>query len=108
MATSLNNLLGGMYIGYTGSQGPIGYTGSAGSGSGAVYGVAASTATGGANLDFTADSVATDTVKFAQSKFATVTQTDVNTITVGTTYNISVGTTAPTSPQVGDLWVDTN
>ena len=75
-----------------------------------TYSIAASTTTGGANLDLTAggSGSGTDTVKFAQSKFATVTQTDVNTITIGTTYNITVGTTAPTSPNVGDLWVDTN
>ncbi len=73
-----------------------------------TYAISAATTTGGANLSLTGSDSSTDNVKFAQSNFATVTQTDANTITIGTTYNITVGTSAPASPNIGDLWVDTN
>lgn len=73
-----------------------------------TYSIAAATTTGGANLTLSGSDASADTVKFAQSKFATVTQTDASTITIGTTYNITVGTTAPVGPSVGDLWIDTN
>ena len=73
-----------------------------------TYSIATNTVANGANVTLSGSDSTVDNVSFIQSKFATVTRTDANTITIGTTYNITVGTTPPASPSIGDLWVDTN
>ena len=73
-----------------------------------TYSIATETVANGANVTLSGSDSTVDNVSFIQSKFATVTRTDANTITIGTTYNITVGTTPPASPSIGDLWVDTN
>jgi hypothetical protein len=73
-----------------------------------TYATFVANTTNGANITLSGSNGSSSNVELTGNNFITLLRTSNSSIMVSTRSNITVGTTAPSSPTVNDLWIDTN